>query len=377
MTRVDAVTNALQVNPITGKRMPISEAYELASEKTKERVQEAGYNGFEALAMVPELVTIKSAMQRARGNLFPPNPLTLSSLVVHHDFKTTLAGELFCQTSDVASANKMLVFASDDFLVKLASSDEIWMDGTFYACPSLFKQLYTIHALVNNQMFCMVYALLPGFSADVYKDLFRFLQDRIYNIAQEKQLDIAFSPSRATLDFEASAISALKTVFPNASISGCFFHFCQCLWKNMQKKDLQIRYSHPVRRELPLRRMFRRLCSLSLMPASEVSSLHQTITLEAMARYHDDNDVCAFLSYFESTWMGRIPEWNHYRNFGPRTNNHLEAFHGSLKKTLKNEAHPNLYPFINLIRHSQRKYEKKFMNMAAGRRPDQIKKQVP
>ena len=209
----------------------------------------------------------------------------------------------------------MFVFATDEFLIKLAQCEEIWWDGTFYACKDLMGQLYTIHALVNGQMFCLVYALHPGFSADVYKELYRFLQDRIYQLGEEQHLQMAFSPKRLTSDFEAAAISAIEAVHPQADVSGCHFHFCQCLWRSMQKKNLQERYcaTNPV--EDSLRRLFKRLCLLSLIPASKVQQMYDTIYLEAMEHYHSDQDVLGYFSYFVATWMSKISLWNHYKNF--------------------------------------------------------------
>ena len=71
--------------------------------------------------------------------------------------------------------------------------------------------------------------------------------------------------------------------------------------------------------------------------------------------------------------MSRTRDWNHYGNFGVRTTNHLEAFHGSLKRDLCGNAHPTLYPFIDLIRKRQSMYEKKMQRMTLGSRPEPLK----
>ena len=377
-TRADAIETGKQVNPVTGKRPALSEAYELAVERTKSRVEERGFDSVEAAAMVPELLTVRTAIQRGRAKRFPQNPLSRGRCVIEESFTRTHSNAVFLQTSNMlASDDRMLLFASDDFLTKLAYVQEIWVDGTFYACPALFEQLYTIHAYVNGQMYCLAYALLQGFSERVYKDLLRFLQDRVYALGQETGVNLAFAPKRVTCDFEAAAIAAFRSVFAGVEISGCWFHqvgwFCQCLWRNLQKKNLQQRYvkTDPVEHEL--RRLFKRLCALSLIPLAEVPAMHLTIVQEAMEHYATDDDVNAFLTYFESTWMSRTRDWNHYGNFGVRTTNHLEAFHGSLKRDLCGNAHPTLYPFIDLIRKRQSMYEKKMQRMTLGSRPEPLK----
>jgi len=45
-------------------------------------------------------------------------------------------------------------------------------------------------------------------------------------------------PIRATrfqTDFEMGAIQAINQVFPKASVSGCFFHFTQSIWREVNK----------------------------------------------------------------------------------------------------------------------------------------------
>lgn len=142
----------------------------------------------------------------------------------------------------------------------------------------------------------------------------------------------------------------------------------------MQKKNLQERYRAADPVEVPLRRMFKRMCSLSLIPASEVAEMYTSIVQHAMEHYYADADISSYFHYFETTWMGEISSWNHYGDFGPRTNNHLEAFHSTLKRDLNNNAHPHLYPFIDLIRKKQKQYEMKLADMVNGARSEPLKK---
>jgi len=55
---------------------------------------------------------------------------------------------------------------------------------------------------------------------------------------------ILASPERALLDFESAAINAFWSAFPNATVTGCYFHLTQSLceklakvvWKNTTKR---------------------------------------------------------------------------------------------------------------------------------------------
>jgi hypothetical protein len=45
--------------------------------------------------------------------------------------------------------NPGVFWYSRQYIRQLSNADTIFADGTFYASPVLFKQLYTIHALIE------------------------------------------------------------------------------------------------------------------------------------------------------------------------------------------------------------------------------------
>lgn len=45
------------------------------------------------------------------------------------------------------------------------------------------------------------------------------------------------------IDFEKAAENAFSHSFPQAQIKGCFFHFAQSLWRNIQSIGLASHYS--------------------------------------------------------------------------------------------------------------------------------------
>ena len=61
-------------------------------------------------------------------------------------------------------------------------------------------------------------------------------------------------------------------------------------------------------------------------------------------------NTTAFADYVTEYWVegNNRQQWNHFDNEGPRTNNHLEGWHGKLKKHL-NHAHPNIFVLIELF----------------------------
>ncbi|KAJ8320753.1 hypothetical protein KUTeg_002340 [Tegillarca granosa] len=79
-------------------------------------------------------------------------------------WKETLAGE-------DNEGRRIMIFGTDDNLSKLCNLSTMFCDpGTFYSCPGLFSQLYTIHGSVDGTVFPLVFALLPNKTETTYQE---------------------------------------------------------------------------------------------------------------------------------------------------------------------------------------------------------------
>lgn len=50
-------------------------------------------------------------------------------------------------------------------------------DGTFYTCPDMFTQLHTLHAMMDNVLFALVFVLLPGKSWGMHTHFYQHIRD--------------------------------------------------------------------------------------------------------------------------------------------------------------------------------------------------------
>lgn len=68
---------------------------------------------------------------------------------------------------------KLMIFCTTSNLHHLQEAEYWIMDGTFKTVPSLFQQLYTIHAPVggeeNSRIFLMVYILMTSRTEEAYR----------------------------------------------------------------------------------------------------------------------------------------------------------------------------------------------------------------
>ena len=69
----------------------------------------------------------------------------------------------------------------------------------------------------------MMYALLPDKRKETYRDVF------LNSNSKCEDLGLVFNPTKLRLNYEAVAISVANELYPACQISGCNFHFNQCL----------------------------------------------------------------------------------------------------------------------------------------------------
>ena len=137
----------------------------------------------------------------------------------------------------------IIVFATVGNLHHLGRAETWYGDGTFSVCPSLFYQLYTIHAEVHGQIVPLVFNLLYSKSKRCYQ--FMWLQLR--NLMQEKGINPAVKSYRS--DLELAPIETVLPVFTLENISTCFSHFAQAHWRKINTLglvDLYVRNEYSV-----------------------------------------------------------------------------------------------------------------------------------
>lgn len=174
------------------------------------------------------------------------------------------------------------------------------------------------------------------------------------------------SPESISVDFEIAIHNALKFVFPDADLWGCFFHLHQNLKKHLSAANLLTRYGlEPV-----FALNCRMIISLAFVPQNSV--------IEALPILEEilPNDLEPIISWFTNNYIGRLRAnqtrappifppslWNVYertRNHQDRTNNYAEAFHKKVQLIL-GVAHPTFWKFLDelkkVVRVSDADYE--------------------
>ena len=149
----------------------------------------------------------------------------------------------------------MIVFASHRTLSRMVDVEILVSSGTFFACPKMFQQVYTIHGVLSDRSgqsvtsSPLVYAFPPNKEKLTYEVLFQHLNDYLAS------KNIVIGAKSFKFDFEFGAMNAARTVFPGLQIYGCNFHFNAALLQRV--KDLKLQSSF-LERESEVRRKVRR-----------------------------------------------------------------------------------------------------------------------
>ena len=145
---------------------PIPSIYE--EELNKLRDHDWDDNAKTVVQRLPTFNSARSALYRARRKQTPKLPETLNDITLEGKWTETATGDRFLLFDDNTETDRLIAFATTESLAHLSAANTFYCDGTFYTCPSMFRQIYSIHIQIDGTMTPVVYALLPNKSKIIY-----------------------------------------------------------------------------------------------------------------------------------------------------------------------------------------------------------------
>ena len=321
---------------------------------------------------LPSLGNISRTIRRQRQerNAHPNPPSREAIPILPLEFQQTDNGEEFLfYDSGVGQENRMLLFASPIAKEYLRSSSHWFGDGTFKVCPSIFFQLYTIHALCDGTTLPCIYCLLPNKTEETYNVMWR----EVMNFVQHQPDDIL-------TDFELASINGAAQIIPDIVLKGCFFHLTRNFWKKIQEFGLKERYINEEEFSTTLRMVL----AISFVPPDDVIVFFEELSDVIRDRFGIACDE--ILEYFEDNYIGRfrrnaqrahprfgIDLWNMFHRTAdelPRTNNCLEGWHRGFQATVAS-CHPLFWKFVGLLKKEEGLNRVKMLQALGGHQPPQ------
>ncbi|CAF1256091.1 unnamed protein product [Didymodactylos carnosus] len=237
-----------------------------------------------------------------------------------------------------------------------------YCDGTFYVCPSIFYQIYSVHGYNNDGiMASYVFCSLPGKSEELYRGMFEKLFNHMI------QMNLCVRLRRVTIDFELAVANVFIKHFPYVEVKYCLFHFGQNLFRKFQNLGTYqsascsiiiltiascFRLTVGIQNDEQLRTWFRSFAAVALLPLTHMIFGFNYL----MQNKPNYPQLTSFLQYFHDTYVAFSsfppPTYNHFVNFSPPTTSHVEDRYLKWKKR-STSAHPNIYCTIDLLRQEQ------------------------
>ena len=174
---------------------------------------------------------------------------------------------------------------------------------------------------------------------------------------------VGWHPPFVLIDYEMGLISAVRTLMPNSSLGGCYFHFAAAVYRKIVELGYKTKYD-----TVPtFRYRIRCLSALAFLPVAEIPAAFQEIAEDMFPNFEQD-----IIDYFEKTWKGwpAGPGYNaaapsfpmaiwsvHVRqltNESLRTNNAAERFHFNFSHFIVCRTHPTMLDFIEDLKKQHR-----------------------
>ena len=91
------------------------------------------------------------------------------------------------------------------------------------------------------------------------------------------------------LDFELAAINAISSVFPNASIKGCYFHFSKAIYKHIKGTPAEALYKDNEEARI----LLKCLLSMAFVPEEDVIEVFEELQ-DSCDKFPDLIDVVPY-----------------------------------------------------------------------------------
>lgn len=289
-------------------------------------------SGINIVAKIPEFANVKHGLYNSRKKGFGIDRIVekdMLKLRIPEKYSDFLLADYNDDTK------RILVFANQEARKNITKIKDFFADGTFRCVVKPFYQLYTIFGDIysdenSKNVVPLIYALLPDKKQDTYEKLFSVIKLQLPN----------WCPSKMTTDYEKAAMNAIKVIFPNVTIGGCYFHFSQALCKKAKKLNVFKEPSH--KRHIAL------CAALSLVPLEEVDNGWLYIMEDCPT---ENKNVCDFNDYFINTWLKDEhlrSRWNFCGQIH-RTTNNVEGWHSKINKYLNGKTKPNILKFLEIL----------------------------
>ncbi len=307
----------------------------------------------EIVKYTPDYESVRKTLYYHKNNQYEPYKTTED--IDHQtmiDIKNAY-NERYC-LYDLIIPQRMMCFSADWQLQLLAIAEFWYADGTFASSPKGWKQVYSIHAYINNQMFPCAHIILKNKSEESYTTMINELN------SNASKHNIQLKPKRICCDYEKAAIASFEKAY-SCEFRGCLFHYTQCLLKHIKACKLFVHYKDQENKTV--HKWFQLFISLPFLPVHLVEFGFNYIIENKPQVPNFETHFDNFISYFKYQWFQNFPPhtWNHYQSSLPRTTNRVESRNEPLHKAVGTNS--SIHSFIHGLQRQENKWHMDYDKM--------------
>ncbi|XP_055308039.1 uncharacterized protein LOC129572142 [Sitodiplosis mosellana] len=210
--------------------------------------------------------SISRTLRRHVNKKYPSKPDTLAKIIAAYADPTTMlqygfnlrdTHRFYVDTIDKKRGG-FTIFASNEVMRMIdenipPENRKYMLDGTFAVAPlGSFYQLLIIAIDYKKDLFPIVYVLMTDKEAASYQAVFEYIETHIFKL----------QPAEFMADFETGLRAAIQRYYPEASLHGCWYHYCSSIRRRLMTLDM-----HQVITDDPSGIEIHRMClSLPLLP---------------------------------------------------------------------------------------------------------------
>lgn len=226
-----------------------------------------------------------------------------------------------------------------------------------------------MHGMVDSTVFPLVYCLCSRKTEETYTVIFSHLR------THAACLGLRLAPSRVSVDFERASINAIQSVFLDAEVHCCLFHWGQAAWRKVAELGL----ISLMRDDNEIKMSISTLFGLPFLPVEDLEQIF--VELRGVTAHA----VLPFWKHLDENYVRGKPRrgrrqaipplfppnvWNVYNsvlNGWARTNNYVESWHSKFGKLL-NTKHPNIWRFLEQLKKEEKQVTQSIIQLRGGQR---------
>lgn len=138
-----------------------------------------------------------------------------------------------------------------------------------------------------NQAFPLFYILMTRKTEAAYTHVFQNIENTLFKL----------EPTSVMSDYERALRNALRTVYPNAQIIGCWFHFCQAVGKHCKKiSGLKAKLDS----DFGANKLYHKFLTLPLIRLDLITGAIALLVAESL---QFGPEFATFVAYFQRQWV--------------------------------------------------------------------------